>query len=168
MSFFLLVIAAFQCDCWRPHLIMLPSVLKIFRGTCDLKFSFYWFSQESDISLENVQLWLLLLFILLILLVKLFLFLNLPTQHQHMSNPAISLLKLIGVTLSNGIIRVSGIRGLCIALCAHHPESSTPLSPCIWPLLPFTICLPSLGNHHTVSISSFSFISHIWVKSYGS
>ena len=46
----------------------------------------------------------------------------------------------------------------CIALCAPHPESNHPLSPCIWPPLPSST--PTLGNHHTVFSSG---VAESWV-----
>ena len=73
-------------------------------------------------------------------------------------------------------VYISMVHGRYVALCAHHAKSGHLLSPYIppvYPLLPLTP-FPS-GNHLLMSVSvtfcsfvTFSFISHIWGKSYGS
>ena len=89
------------------------------------------------------------------------------------------------ITLCRVQVYSSVLHHLYIMLCAHRPKSNRPPSPCTWPPSPFLppVLLPCpSGNHHTavcvyeflfvcfscLFICCFSFVSHMWVKSYAS
>ena len=111
-----------------------------------------------------------------------------PSSHKSLWDYILFLIKFIGGQWLISSCRFqaynSMMHHLYIALCAHPPKSDLLLSLYVWPLLPFTVppmpfsltatTLLSVSEHfclficHAYSCVAFSFISHLWVTSYGS